>query len=353
MQMNWKSLIKPKKVEYNLDTLTETYGKFVAEPLERGFGITLGNALRRIILSALQGAAITSVKIEGVLHEFSTIPGVREDVTDIILNLKEVVIKYTGSGIGKLYVDKKGPGEVKVADFQHDPAITLLNPEHHIATLSEEAHLQMEMTVGRGRGYVPAERNKSETQPIGTIPIDSIFSPIRRVNYNVTNARVGHVTDYDKLIMEIWTDGSITPVEAVSFAAKILKDQVSFLIEFEETEEEEVEVTAEEPKKDEIDENLYRSVDELELSVRAANCLKNANILLIGELVTKTESEMTKIKNFGRKSLNEIKEILQEMNLSFGMKLPNFDPAKARQMYLAKQAEKAAEKAENEALEAE
>ncbi|HWP34284.1 MAG TPA: DNA-directed RNA polymerase subunit alpha [Thermodesulfobacteriota bacterium] len=320
MQRNWRDLIKPKRLEVEQETLTPTYGKFIAEPLERGYGITLGNALRRVLLSSLQGAAITAVRIDGVLHEFSTIPGVTEDVTDIILNLKEVRLRMHGEGPKVIRIKADKEGEVRAGDIITDETVEILNPELHIATLSRNARLEMEMVVKQGRGYVPAERNKEENQPIGTIPIDAIFSPIRKVNYTVTNARVGQMTDYDKLTLEVWTNGGVRPEDAVAYAAKILKEQLSIFINFEEEAEPVVAPkVAEERAK--INEHLYKSVDELELSVRSANCLKNADIKYIGELVQKTEAEMLKTKNFGRKSLNEIKEILAEMGLSLGMKV--------------------------------
>lgn len=321
MQRNWRELIKPKRLEIETNERPDTYGKFVCEPLERGFGITLGNALRRVLLSSLQGSAITSVKIDGVLHEFSTIPGVLEDVTDVILNLKEVRFKMQTEGPVVLVLEKDGEGEVASRDVQGTSLVDVLNPDQHVCTLAKDAKLRMELTVKQGKGYMPADRNADENQPIGTIPIDAIFSPIRKVSYAVTQARVGQITDYDKLTMEIWTDGSIRPEDALAYAAKILKDQLTIFINFEEeaeTLEEEIRV---EPA---FNENLFRSVDELELSVRSANCLKNADIRYIGELVQKSESEMLKTKNFGRKSLNEIKEILSEMGLSLGIRVENF-----------------------------
>jgi DNA-directed RNA polymerase subunit alpha len=325
-QKGWKDLIRPKRLEAEKETLTPFYGKFTAEPLERGFGITIGNSLRRILLSSLQGAAITTVKIDGVLHEFSTVPGVKEDATEIILNLKEVRLKLHTEGPKIIRVKVEGQKELKAGDFIAGDAVEILNPDHHIATLSRDGKLSMEMTVKTGRGYVPAERNKEENQPIGTIPIDAIFSPIRKVNYTVTNARVGQITDYDKLTVEVWTDGSVDPEEAVAYAAKILKDQLSIFITFEE--ESEAESTKDLEETETLNENLFRSVDELELSVRSANCLKHANIRLIGDLVQKTEAEILATKNFGRKSLNEIKEILADMGLSLGMKLDNWPPKK-------------------------
>jgi DNA-directed RNA polymerase subunit alpha len=325
MQRNWKELIKPKKLEVERETLTPFYGKFYAEPFERGFGITIGNSLRRILLSSLQGAAITSVKIDGVLHEFTSIPGVTEDVTDIILNLKEVKIRLHADGPKTVRIETEGEGVVRAGDIITDDTIEIMNPDHSVATLSPEGKLKMELVVKRGKGYVPAEKNKEEDQPIGTIPIDAIFSPITKVNYTVTHARVGQITDYDKLTLEVWTNGCVHPEDAVAYAAKILKDQLSIMINFEEedeTGEEEMEV-----EQEQLNEDLFKSVDELELSVRSANCLKHADIKLIGELVQKTESEILATKNFGRKSLNEIKEILAEMGLSLGMKVENF-PAK-------------------------
>ncbi|MFM7199704.1 MAG: DNA-directed RNA polymerase subunit alpha [Myxococcota bacterium] len=326
MYRNWRSLIRPKALEVETESLTETFGKFVARPLERGFGVTLGNSLRRVLLSSLQGAAITSVKIEGAQHEFSTIPGVLEDVTDILLNLKGVRLRMDSdtSDTRVIRIDVTGDRVVRAGDIITPPDIKVLNPDHHIATLSSESEgrLYAEMTVRMGKGYVPAERNKEQNQPIGTIPIDAIFSPVRKVNYTVSNARVGHETDYDRLTLEVFTDGSVTPTDAVAYSAKILKEQLQIFINFRE-EPEPVEEKREESEES-FNENLFKTVDELELSVRSANCLQNANIKYIYELVEKTEAEMLKTKNFGRKSLNEIKEILSEMGLSLGMKLNNF-----------------------------
>jgi DNA-directed RNA polymerase subunit alpha len=330
-QKSLKDLIRPKRLEIEKETLTPFYGRFAAEPFERGFGITIGNSLRRILLSSLQGAAITSVKIDGVLHEFSTIPGVKEDVTEIILNLKEVRLKLHTEGPKTIRVKTEGIKVLKAGDIQTGDAVEILNPEHYIATLSKDAKLSIEMVVKMGRGYVPAERNKEENQPIGTIPIDAIFSPIKKVNYTVTNARVGQITDYDKLTLEVWTDGSLSPEEAVAHAAKILKNQLSIFITFEEEEEPEAVTPGGEEEVERLNENLFRSVDELELSVRSANCLKHANIKLIGDLVQKTEAEILATKNFGRKSLNEIKEILNEMGLSLGMKLEDWPPKKTEE----------------------
>ncbi len=327
---NWKALIRPKALDVDVDTLSDTYGRFFCEPLERGYGITLGNALRRVLLSSIRGAAITMVRIVGkegaALHEFSTLPGVVEDVTDVILNLKEVQLRLDGEGPKVMVLKAKGPVRLTAADFEHDPSIVILNPDQHVVTLAEGGEIRMEATVKRGIGYVPAERNREEDQPIDVLPIDAIFSPIRRVNYKVTNARVEHRTDYDKLAIEIWTNGALRPEDALAYSAKILKEQLSIFVTLDdELDEPEVAFVAEQPT-GELNENLYRSVDELELSVRSANCLQNANIRLIGELVQKTEQEMLKTKNFGRKSLKEIKEILGEMGLSLGMRLDNFDP---------------------------
>jgi DNA-directed RNA polymerase subunit alpha len=326
---NWRDLIKPRKLEVDQDSLKPTYGKFVAEPLERGFGTTLGNSLRRVLLSSLQGAAITSLKIDGVDHEFSTIPEVVEDVTDIVLNLKEVLLRMHTNEQKTLRIEVEGPKEVKAGDIIADDQVEILNPGHHLCTVSEGGKLRLEMTCRRGRGYLPAAANKVAGAPIGTIPVDSLFSPVRKVNYQVTNARVGQVTDYDRLTLEVWTDGSVSPQDAVAYAAKIIKEQLTVFINFDETEEPApVEAPKEEAK---LNENLFRSVDELELSVRSANCLQQANIRTIGDLVQRTEAEMLKTKNFGRKSLKEIKEILAEMGLSLGMKLENWPPKAATQ----------------------
>jgi DNA-directed RNA polymerase subunit alpha len=299
----------------------------VCEPLERGFGITIGNSLRRIILSSLYGAAIVSVKFDTVMHEYSVIPGVYEDVSEIILNLKEVRCRTADAEPNVLYVESEGPGEVRAGDFiSPDGRVEILNPDLHIATLTDEGRLKMTVTVKVGKGYALSEHNKDENAPLGTIPIDSVFSPIKRVNYVVSNARVGQRTDYDKLTMEVWTDGSIHPEDAVAYAAKIFKEQMKIFINFDEKAEPEPEQISEDDEKPKFNENLYRSVEELELSVRSANCLKNADIHKIWQLVSKTEAEMLKTKNFGRKSLNEIKEVLAEMGLSLGMKLEGFVP---------------------------
>jgi len=326
MATHWRALIRPRRLEVEEPTLSEAYGRFACEPLERGFGITLGNALRRVLLSSLQGAAITSVRIEGVLHEFSTIPGVHEDVADVVLNLKEVRLRLHSLEQKVVRIQKKGPGEILARDFGgEDSSVEILNPEQKIATLAEDAEVEFEVTIANGKGYVLAEKNKTEEMSIGTIPIDSIFSPVHRVNYTVTPARVGRETDFDRLNLEVWTDGTVAPADAVAYAAKILKDQLTIFINFEEPEEMPLPM-ADEPEP--LNPNLFRSVDELELSVRSANCLQNANIRYIGELVQKTEAEMLKTKNFGRKSLNEIKEVLQSMDLQLGMKLDNFPQRK-------------------------
>jgi DNA-directed RNA polymerase subunit alpha len=317
---NWRDLIRPRMLE--LEERSDNYGKFMCEPLERGFGITLGNSLRRILLSSLQGAAITAVKIEGALHEFMHLPDVVEDVTDIILNLKEVVLRMHDAKSRVLRLDKEGEGKVTAKDISLTDGVEVLNPDHHIATLSRGGKIHMELYVGMGRGYVPAEKNKTATMPVGVIPVDSLFSPVRKVNYTVTNARVGQQTDFDKLNLEVWTNGAIRPDDAVAFAAKIMKEQLTIFINFEEQPEPVDAPVNEEQEK--LNDNLWRTVDELELSVRSANCLQNANIKSIGELVQKTEAEMLKTKNFGRKSLKEIKEILAEMGLSLGMKLDNW-----------------------------
>ena len=321
IERNWRDLIKPKALDVEKETLTGAYGKFVARPLERGFGLTLGNSLRRVLLSSLQGAAITAMKIDGVVHEFSTLEGVREDIVEVILNLKEVRFK--------LFTDKttvainfQGPGEVFAKDLICSDQVEVMNPDQKIATVEGKVNFKVEIRVEMGRGYRAAENNKSADLPVGWIPVDSFFSPVRRVNYNVTQSRVGQRTDFDKLTLELWTDGSVKPDDAVALGSKILKDQLSVFLNFEEEPEMVAEIQTE--KGSQFNPNLYRSVEELELSVRSANCLQNANIRYIYELVQKTEAEMLKTKNFGRKSLNEIKEILGEMGLSLGMKLDGF-----------------------------
>jgi DNA-directed RNA polymerase subunit alpha len=321
LEKNWRDLIKPKALDVDKESLTASYGKFVAKPLERGFGLTLGNSLRRVLLSSLQGAAIVAVKIDGVVHEFTPINDVKEDVAEIILNLKEVRFKLHAEE-AIIVIEKSGPGAVTAADIIVSEQIQVLNPEQHIATLGKGGKIRAEIQVSRGRGYRAAENNKAEDMAVGWIPVDSFFSPIRRINYTVTQSRVGQRTDFDKLTFEVWTDGSVQPEDAVSLGSKILKDQLSVFLNFEE--EPEPVAQAKEEGSSAFNPNLYRSVEELELSVRSANCLQNANIKYIYELVQKTEAEMLKTKNFGRKSLNEIKDILGEMGLSLGMKLDGF-----------------------------
>jgi DNA-directed RNA polymerase subunit alpha len=320
MAKNWRDLIRPRSLD--IEERSDTYGKFSCEPLERGFGTTMGSSLRRVLLSSLQGAAITHLKIDGALHEFTSLSGAVEDVTDIILNLKEVLLKVDDDRTYTVRLEKTGEGEVTAGDIERQTGVTVLNPDHHIATLSQGGKLSMELTIGTGRGYVPADRHPRAGMPVGTIPIDALFSPIRKVTPTITHARVGQQTDYDKLTLEVWTNGAVSPENAVAFAAKILKEQLNIFINFEETAEPVASPANEEQEK--LNENLWRTVDELELSVRSANCLQNANIKYIGELVQKSESEMLKTKNFGRKSLKEIKEILAEMGLSLGMKLDNW-----------------------------
>ncbi|MGE5326831.1 MAG: DNA-directed RNA polymerase subunit alpha [Deltaproteobacteria bacterium] len=316
--MLWKGFQKPKRLACNVDTLTDKYGQFNAQPFERGFGTTIGNALRRVLLSSIDGAAITAVKIEGVLHEFSSIPGVVEDATDIILNLKQIPLKMNVEGPKTLYLNVDRPGEVTSGMIQEDSDVEILDRDVYLATVSEGGKLQIEMRVRVGRGYVPAEKNFDEDLPIGYIPLDSAHSPIRKVNYTVEAARLGQMTDYDKLTLDVWTNGAVAPADSIGLAAKLLKDHMNIFINFEE--EPEAEEVPVEKTVEVRNENLDRSVEELELSVRSYNCLKNANISTIRELVQKTEQDMLKTKNFGRKSLNEIKEILTSMGLSLGMK---------------------------------
>jgi len=333
MAMKLKGFQIPKKLEFEAETLSNTYGKFSAEPFERGFGTTIGNSLRRILLSSLEGAAATSIKIEGVLHEFSSIPGVVEDVTDVILNVKKLKFKIHSDRPKTVRIDVEGPGAVYGSHIDLDGDIEMLTPDLLIATLDKDARFTMEMEVRKGRGYVSSEKNKDPEAPIGVIPVDSIFTPIQRVNFWVESARVGQETDYDKLIMDVLTDGSVRPDDAVAYAAKILKDHLNIFINFEE-EGEMIEPESEEME-EKFNENLLRSVNELELSVRSANCLKNADIQSIADLVQRSEGEMLKTKNFGRKSLNEIKEILVEMGLGFGMKI-DMDKLKAYEKSLQK-----------------
>lgn len=329
MHRNWQDLITPKNLE--AEACTETYGKFIAKPLERGYGLTLGNSLRRVLLSSLNGAAIVAVRIVGVDHEFSTIPGVKEDVTDLILNLKQVNMRYRGNGDATVKLKASGQGVVTAGQIETSGDVEILNPEQVIAHLDADGKLDMEMIVRLGRGYVSAESNRSEDLPVGMIAIDSIFAPVRRVSYSVSNARVGQMTDYDKLTLEVWTNGAERPDDALAYAAKILKEQLTIFVNFDEVEEDNAaRAAAAAPATVAMNDNLYKEVSTLELSVRAANCLENANIKFIGELVTRTEAEMLKTKNFGRKSLNEIKDLLAEMGLSLGMKIEGFDPTTLR-----------------------
>jgi DNA-directed RNA polymerase subunit alpha len=325
--MLWKGFQKPKRLEVDREDQTETFGRFTAQPFERGFATTVGNALRRVLLSSIEGAAITAVRVEGVLHEFSPIPGAMEDTTDLILNLKRVPLKMHVEHPKTLLLKTSSPGEVRAKDITPDPDVEILDPEAYIATLGQGSTLSVEMRVKQGRGYVSADKNFDEDLSIGWIPVDSVHSPIKKVNYFVENARVGQATDYEKLTLEVWTNGAVTPRDAVGLASKLMKDHLTIFINIEE--EEEAEEPAELPEHDREVwwEKLNKSVDEMELSVRSYNCLKNANIRTIGELVQKTEAEMLKTKNFGRKSLNEIKEILAGMGLSLGMKLDNWPAA--------------------------
>lgn len=323
IEKNWRDLIKPKSLEADQEVSNSVYGKFVARPLERGFGLTLGNSLRRVLLSSLQGSSITAVRIDGTVHEFTSIPDVKEDVAEIILNLKEVRFQlFTDKVIVR--VEKNGPGPITAADIQCPDQVKVLNLDQHICTLGGNGRFFAEFRVEKGRGYHPAEENKTDDLPVGWIAIDSFFSPVRKVNYTVTQSRVGQRTDFDKLTLEVWTDGSVIPEDAVALSSKILKDQLSVFLNFEE--QPEVQIIREEDKKPQFNPHLLRSVDELELSVRSQNCLQNTDIKHIYELVQKTEMEMLKTKNFGRKSLNEIKEVLIGMGLSLGMKLDGFVP---------------------------
>ncbi len=324
--MLWKGFQRPKRLECDHETLTPTYGKFWAQPFERGYGTTVGNALRRVLLSSVEGAAITAIKIDGVLHEFSSIPGVVEDTIDLILNLKTIPIKLSSGHPETIYLKAEGAMELKAAHIESNPNVEILNPEIHIATLSEEAHLNIEMRVKPGRGYVSADRNFDHDLSIGYIPIDSIHSPVKKVNYTVEDARLGQTTDYDKLTIELWTNGAVSPQSALGLGSKLLKDHLSIFINFEETPEMDVEKV--DRDRERTRENLMRSIEELELSVRSYNCLKNADIKTIADLVQRSEAEMLKTKNFGRKSLNEIKELLTEMDLSLGMKIDHILGAK-------------------------
>ena len=319
---NWKSLIKPLKLDVQLNE-DKTHAKIIAEPLEKGYGLTLGNSLRRILLSSIQGAAVTSIQIDGVLHEFTSIKGIREDVTDIVLNVKSLALKSSSEGIKKLILDAKGPGEIKALNITSIPEIEILNPDLVICNLDENTNFHMEMNVNTGKGYAPAELNKPEDPPLGLIPIDSLFSPVKKVSYSVSTAREGKALDYDKLTMEVETNGSISAEDALAYSARIFQDQLKMFVNFDEPQEV---VIREKPAEPEFNKNLLRKVDELELSVRSMNCLKNDNIIYIGDLVQKSEGEMLRTPNFGRKSLNEIKEVLTGMSLYLGMEIPNWPP---------------------------
>ncbi len=322
-QQNWLRLIKPNKLVIEADKNDRKVATVVAEPLERGFGLTLGNALRRVLLSSLHGVAVTSIQIDGVLHEFSSIQGVREDVTDIVLNVKGLALRMHGEGPKRMTLKADGPGEVRAGAIEAGHDIEVMNPDLVICTLDEKASLSMELTVDSGKGYVPASQHRAEDAPIGLIPVDALYSPVRQVAYKVENSREGQILDYDKLALEVETNGTVTPDDAVAYAARILQDQLQLFINFEEPKTEE---KIEEQIEPEFNRNLLRKVDELELSVRSANCLKNDNIVYIGDLIQKTEGEMLRTPNFGRKSLNEIKEVLAQMGLHLGMEVPNWPP---------------------------
>ena len=323
IQKNWQDLIKPSKLEVQSGARIDRVATIVAEPLERGFGLTLGNALRRVLLSSLQGAAVTAIQIDGVLHEFSSLPGVLEAVTDIVLNVKSMSFRMHGEGPKKVHLRASGPGEVTAGQIETGHDIEVLDRDHVICTLDQGAKISMELTIESGKGYVPAGVNRAADAPIGLIPVDAIYSPVRKVSYKVENTRVGQVTDYDKLLLTVETNGAVTPEDAVALAARILQDQLQLFINFEEPQQ----IRAEEPEDNlPFNKNLLRKVDELELSVRSGNCLKNDNIIYIGDLVQKTEAEMLRTPNFGRKSLNEIKEVLAQMNLHLGMEIPGWPP---------------------------
>ena len=319
---NWKKLIKPTKLDVQLSQ-DKSYAKIIAEPLEKGYGLTLGNSLRRILLSSIRGTAVTAIQIDGVLHEFTSIKGVREDVTDIILNIKSLALKSSSDNSKKLVLDAKGPGEIKASNINSVADIEILNPDLIICNLDENTNFHMEMTVGTGKGYVSADMNKPEQPPLGLIPIDSLFSPVKKVSYSVSTAREGKALDYDKLTMEVVTNGSISAEDAVAYSARIFQDQLGMFVNFDEPQET---IVIEQSKEPEFNKNLLRKVDELELSVRSMNCLKNDNIIYIGDLVQKSEGEMLRTPNFGRKSLNEIKEVLTGMSLYLGMEIPNWPP---------------------------
>ena len=323
LQKNWTEMIKPGRLDIQPGPDAKRLAKVVAEPLERGFGLTLGNALRRVLLSSLQGAAVTSIHVDGVLHEFSSIPGVREDLTDVVLNVKSIALRMYGDGPKRIRLRSEGPGEVTAGQIETGHDIEVMNPDLVICTLDDGARIDMEMTVESGKGYIPGSQNRPEDAPIGLIPVDAMFSPVRKVAYKVENTRVGQVTDYDKLTMEIETNGAVTPEDSVALAARILQEQLQLFINFDEPATREYEDKPSEPP---FNKNLLRKVDELELSVRSANCLKNDNIVYIGDLVQKSEAEMLRTPNFGRKSLNEIKEVLSTMGLHLGMEIPNWPP---------------------------
>ncbi|XSG82309.1 MAG: DNA-directed RNA polymerase subunit alpha [Methyloligella sp. ZOD6] len=323
LHKNWQDLIKPNQLNIIPGRDPNRFAMVVAEPLERGFGVTLGNALRRILLSSLQGAAVTSVHIDGVLHEFSSIPGVRDDVTDIVLNIKGIAVRQHSEGIKRMMLKKEGPGVATAGDIETGADVEILNPDHVICTLDEGASIRMEFTTSVGKGYVPAEQNRPDDAPIGFIPVDSLFSPVRKVSYKVEHTREGQILDYDKLTMDIETNGSVKPEDAIALAARILQDQLSVFVNFEEPKKEQA---AETPPELVFNAALLKKVDELELSVRSANCLKNDNIVYIGDLIQKTEAEMLRTPNFGRKSLNEIKEVLAGMGLHLGMEVPDWPP---------------------------
>ena len=319
---NWKSLIKPAKLDVQLSD-DKTYAKVIAEPLEKGYGLTLGNSLRRILLSSIRGAAVTAIQIDGVLHEFTSIKGIREDVTDIVLNVKSLALKSSSESVKKLILDVKGPGIIKASNITSVPDIEILNPDLVICNLDENTNFHMEMTVGNGKGYVSADMNKPEEPPLGLIPIDSLFSPVKKVSYSISTAREGKALDYDKLTMEIETNGSISAEDAVAYSAKIFQDQLNMFVNFDEPQEV---IVREKPTEPEFNRNLLRKVDELELSVRSANCLRNDNIVYIGDLVQKSENDMLRTPNFGRKSLNEIREVLMQMGLNLGMDIQEWPP---------------------------
>ncbi|MCP4231173.1 MAG: DNA-directed RNA polymerase subunit alpha [bacterium] len=317
--MKWTGLKRPRKVEFDNENNTDTYGEYVIEPFEKGFGLTIGNAMRRVLLSSIEGSAVTSVKFENILHEYSTIPNVLEDTLQIIMNVKGLVLRLDGDRPKNISIEFEGEGEVTAKDIVADADVTILNPDHHLAMLAEDGRLKIDMEVRRGRGYVPVENIRDEDEPVGVIPIDAIFSPVRKVKYKVEDTRVGQQTDYDRLILKVWTDGSISPNDAVTSAAEILKEHVEIFIDFESAPEIETEIVDEERER--LRDVMARSVNELELSVRAVNCLEIAEINTIADLVKKTDQEMLKYRNFGRKSLNEIKEVLEGMNLTLGMDL--------------------------------